>query len=59
MNCVEVAKAIDSLTKWNNEVSHMEADRLLIEYMKTLGFGAKMVAEAWERANKRCVFWYA
>ena len=56
MNSREAVEALDALIIGDREASHSEADKILIAYMKTLGYGAKSVAEAWERADERCGF---
>ena len=41
----------------NPELDHIQADRILIEFLRQCGHPA--VAEAWERASERVGFWYA
>lgn len=51
-------KAMDALSALEpgSVGAHDDADRILIDYMKSLGFGAQAVAECWDRACKRVGF---
>lgn len=41
------------------EAIHSIADKVLIDYLKSLGPEANAVAVAWENAHKHYTFWYA
>ena len=49
--------ALDALTRGDNAAEHAKADAILLQYLRTYGFNE--IADAYERARSRLVFWYA
>jgi hypothetical protein len=58
MNATEVIAELDAMPEGDNEMAHIRADELLIEFLKLHDAASYDVAKAWERACKRVGFWY-
>lgn len=59
MNTIEIIAKLDALYSGDTECDHIEADDLLLTFLKDHDPASREVAEAFERARKRCGFWYA
>lgn len=53
----EYVEQLNKLTYYDQEVSHAEADDLLVAALRDAGWGE--VADAYEKAQDRVGFWYA
>ena len=58
MDIQEAVNALDSLESYDPEMSHIKADAILLDFLKSNGYEG--VAKAWKAAEERCDgFWYA
>jgi hypothetical protein len=57
MTKYDVINLLDAMDDKNPEVAHIEAENILMAFLKDNGFPE--VAEAYERAQGRVGFWYA
>lgn len=58
MNKYEAIEKLNAIEKGDTEYAHIQADTVLIDFLKASGFAD--VAEAWEALEKRCNgFWYS
>ncbi|MGA8026442.1 MAG: hypothetical protein WB992_04800 [Bryobacteraceae bacterium] len=59
MTAIEALSQLDALTGEDQEGGHIDADEILLSFLKDHDQTCKDVAAAYERARDRVVFWYA